>query len=140
MANLVVRQGLVRIALNGSQATGYSSSRYVRTLAIDDSSNAFAAADTAANTGGAVTNFFDVALSSAVQATTTFTNDTIRHTATIPAASGAMTIRRISLHDDTTANTTSSSTTLIAGIDGQSLVKNTTFALTLVVDLIYSVA
>jgi hypothetical protein len=139
MANLVTQNGLVRNALNASQATGYSSSRYNRTLATDDSSVAFTATDTACNSGGTVTTFFDVALSSAVQATTTFTNDTIRHTATIPSGSGQMTIRRISLHDDTTANVTSSSTTLVAGIDAQSLSKNTTFALTLVVDLIYSV-
>lgn len=137
MAALIFNQGLDRVAINASQATGYSSSRYIRTMSVDDNSNAFAASDTSLNRGGAltVTNMFDEALDATPGAPS---SRVVTHTMTIPAGSGNFTIRRIALHDDTAANTTTSSTTLVAGIDGQSLTKTSDFSMAITVTVTYS--
>ena len=134
MAAKIVNQGLQRIGINASQATAYSASRYIRTMSIDDSSNAFAAGDTALNSGGAVSNAFDQALDS----TPTRSSQTITHLCTIGTGDGNFTIRRIALHDDTAANVTTSSTTLVGGIDGQALTKTSNFTITFTVNIQYT--
>lgn len=134
MANRVVNAGLQRIGDTASQTSGYSASRYIRTMSIDDSSNAFVAGDTALNSGGAVSNEYDVAFDS----TPTRSGQVVSHVATIPVGSGNFTIRRIALHDDTAANVTTSSTTLVAGVDGQSLTKTSDFTMTFTLTLTYS--
>lgn len=95
---------------------------------------AFAAGDTALNTGGAVANEFGAAFDS----TPTRSGQTVTHLMTIPVGSGNFTIRRIALHDDTTANVTTSSTTLFAGVDGQSLTKTSDFSIAFTINLLYS--
>jgi len=45
---------------------------------------------------------------------------------------------RVSLHNDTAANVTGSSTTLVAGIDGQSLTKTSDFTLAITVKITYT--
>ena len=134
MANLIVSQGLQRIADTISRTSGYSVSRYIQTLSIDDSAVAFTAGDTALNSGGAVTNEFDVAFDS----TPTRSGQTVTHLATIPTGSGNFTIKRIALHDDTAANVTSSSTTLVGGVDGQTLVKTSSFSITFTLTILYT--
>lgn len=139
MSSLMVNQGLQRIAVNASQATGtgvtYSSSRYAQTMSIDDSSNAFAAGDTALNTGGAVTNEFDQILTAA---TVVRTNQSVAHQTVVPTGSGNFTTRRVAVHDDTAANVTTSSTTLMGGVDGQSLTKTSDFTMTPVLTFTYT--
>lgn len=135
MAAIVVNRGLLRIGAQASQSTPtYGAARHIQTLAIDDSSNAFAAGDTALNSGGAVSNEFDVVFDT----TPTESGQTITHTATIVTGSGNFTIRRVSLHDDTAANVTTSSTTLVGGIDGQSLTKTADFSMTFTINITYA--
>jgi len=134
MASRTVSNGLNRIADSASHTAGYSATRFVQTLSIDDSAVAFAAADTALNTGGVVTNEFDQVL----DATPTRTGQVVTHVCTIPTGSGDFTIKRIALHDDTAANVTTSSTTLVAGIDGQALTKTVDFTMAITVTLSYS--
>ena len=131
MAAIVVDQGLNRIADTASQTSGYSASRYIRTMAIDDSATAFTAVTT---TLGSPSNLYDQAFDSAP----TRSGQVVTHVTTIAAGNGNFTIRRTSLHDDTTANVTGSSTTLVAGIDGLSLTKTSDFTLSLTLRLTYA--
>lgn len=104
-------------------------------MSIDDSSTAFAAGHTALNSGGAVSNQADAAF----DATPTRTNQTVRHTATFgTGVFNGNTIRRIALHNDTAANVSSSSTTLVAGVDAQSIVKNSSFSIKFHFDITYT--
>ena len=131
MAAKIVNQGLNRIADTASQTSGYSAARYIRTMAIDDSSSAFAAGTT---TLGSPSNLYDAAF----DATPTRSGQVVSHVMTVPTGSGNFTIRRVSLHDDTAANVTGSSTTLVGGIDGLSLGKTSDFTVTLTVRITYS--
>ena len=94
-------------------------------MSVDDSAVALAATDTAANSGGAVTNFFDKVFDS----TPTRTNQEISVTTTYATGEANFTIRRILQHDNTAANVTASSASLVGGIDGQSLTKTSDFTL-----------
>lgn len=138
MASLVPNNGLQRIGVQASQATGtgvtYSASRQLQTMAWDDLNVAFAATNTKLNDGGSVTNEYDQAF----DATPTRAGQVISHISTIPTGQGNFTIRRASIHDDTAANVSSSSTTLCVGIDGQSLTKTSDFTLKTQIDLTYS--
>lgn len=120
MPALVTNNGLQRIGVQASQATAgagptYSAARAVQTMAWDDSTVTILAAHTALDDGGAVTNEYDQAFDAAP----TRAGQTVTHTSTIPDAEGNFDIRRLTLHDDTPANVTTSSDTLVSGIDGQ---------------------
>ena len=86
------------------------------------------------NDGTGFTQEFDAAFDS----TPTESGQTITHIMTIPTGSGNFTIRRISLHDDTAANVTASSTTLVGGVDGQTLAKTVDFTLAITMKLTYT--
>lgn len=129
MAAKIVNQGLIRCGKQTFESTNYNAARNVQTLSIDDSSNAFAAGDTALNSGGAVSNEFDQVF----DATPTESSQTVTTVTTIGTGDGNFTIRRIALHDDTAANVTTSSTTLFGGIDGQSLTKTSDFTMEITV-------
>jgi hypothetical protein len=139
MATLMTTLGLQRVAVQASQATAgsgptYGAGRAIQTMSVDDSSVAFTAADTNLAAGGPVTNEFDKAF----DATPTRSGQTVSHVMTLATGDYNQTIRRIALHDDTPANVTTSSTTLVAGIDGLSLVKNTSFTLKTTFNITYS--
>ena len=134
MASRTFNNGLNRIADSASHTAGYSATRFVQTLSVDDSAIAFLATDTALNTGGAVTNEYDQVL----DATPTRTGQVVTHICTIPTGSGNFVVRRVALHDDAAANVTTSSTTLVAGIDGQALTKTVDFTMAITVTLSYS--
>jgi len=134
MASLIVNQGLQRIAINASQATAFSSSRFIQSMSVDDATGAFAAANTKLDDGAGFTQEFDAAFDS----TPTRSNQTISHVMTIPTGSGNFTIRRVALHDDTAANVTSSSTTLVGGVDNQSLTKTSDFTLAITMRITYT--
>jgi len=141
MAAIIVNNGLQRIgrnasAVGGGGAVGSSQTvtRYIMTLSVDDSAVAFAAGDTALNTGGAVSNEFDMLLDSFP----TISGQIVTHVATITTDNGNFTIKRIALHDDTATNVTTSSTTLCAGIDGQSLTKTSDFTITFTLKILYT--
>ena len=134
MAAKIVNRGLLRIGQQASQSTNYNVARYIRTMSIDDGTAAFAAGHTALNSGGAITNEYDQAF----DATPTEASQTITHICTIPTGQGNFTIRRVALHDDTAANVTTSSATLVAGIDGQSLTKTSDFSLAINLTITYA--
>lgn len=142
MAALVFTNGLRRIGVQASQATcatgpTYSATRFIQTLSIDDQASAFINTDLSLNRSGGltVTNEFDQALNTNTRAGST---QIVSHSTTIPTGSGNFTIRRIALHDDTATNVTTSSETLVAGIDGQSLTKTSDFTMTITVTLTYA--
>lgn len=138
MASLIVNRGLARIAAQSTQATtgaaGYSATRHIQTMAWDDSIIPFAAADLALNTGGAVTNEVDQAFTSLP----TISGQTVTMTSSLATGVGNFLIRRISVHDDTAANMTTSSATLVSGIDGQSLQKTSDYVLGTTVNHLHS--
>lgn len=116
MSDVVTQQGLNRIADTASQTSGYNAARYIRTFTVDDSATALTPATTDL---GSPTNVYE----SAFDATPTRTGQVVTHVITIPAASAAFEHKRLVLHDDTVANVTGTSNTVVAGIDGLSFVK-----------------
>ena len=139
MAAVVFTNGLQRIGVQASQASAgagptYNASRHIQTLSVDDSSVAFAAGDTALDDGGAVANEYDLAF----DATPTRAGQVITHIATVPTGQGNFTIRRIALHDNAAGSVSSSSDTLVVGIDGQSLTKTSDFTIEFTVTITYS--
>lgn len=141
MASLVVNNGLQRIGVQASQATSgsgptYSATRHIQVMAFDDNASAFAAAHTNLLSAGSITNEFDAAFDAAP----TRSSQTITHITTIPTGSGNFTIRRISLHDDTATNVTTTSTTLVSGVDGQSLTKTSDFTLAATLNHLHAAA
>lgn len=143
MASIVTNNGLARIGVQASQATSgsgptYSSSRHIQTGSIDNcsaGSPAFLSTDVDLDRAGTLTvsSMFDQALS-----TPTRSGQVVTHTWTVATGSGNFTITRIALHDDTTTNVTTSSDTLVCGIDGQSLTKTSDFTIQFTVTLTYT--
>lgn len=139
MASRVVLQGLQRIADTASQTSGYSSARYIRTMSWDIGTTGFAAGHTKLNDSADVgatsnTHYFDQAFG----ATPTRSAEIVSHVSTLAVGDGNFLIKRVALHDDTAANVTNSSTTLVAGVDGQSLTKTSDFTLATTLSLAYT--
>lgn len=134
MGALITNQGLIRVLKQAFESTNYDAARNIQTIAVDDATEAFLAADTKLNDGTGFTQEFDQALTS----TPTESGQTITHVTTLATGSANFTIKRISLHDDTAANVSGSSTTLFGGVDGQSLTKTTDFTLTITLKLTYA--
>lgn len=105
----------------------------IASMSVDDSSVAFAAGDTALNSGGAVTTESDANFDS----TPTRSGQVVSHVATF-GTGVSLTIRRIALHNAAAASVSTSSTTLIAGVDGQSIVKDSSFSLTITMKITYT--
>lgn len=131
MADQVFDQGLDRIADTNSQTSGYDAARYIRTFAVDDSAVAFSQTDTNC---GSPTNFFDKAF----DATPTRSGRVVSHVCTLAAAEAAFEHKRLHLHDDTVANVTGASNTLVCGIDGLSITKPSNVPFTYTVDITYA--
>lgn len=141
MAALVFTNGKRRIGVQASQATcgtgpTYNVARFIQTMSVDDQASAFLVTDLDLDRSGGLTvsNSFDQALITNTRAGST---EIVSHVTTIPTGSGNFTIRRVALHDDTAANVTVSSDTIVAGIDGQSLAKTSDFTMTITVTLTY---
>lgn len=132
----VLANGRQRVLVQAFQATAgagptYNVARFIRTLSIDDQASAFADGHDQLNDRGAVSNQFDVAF----DATPSQSGSITTVVATIPSGSGNFTIRAITLHDDTVANVTTSSTTLCMAIDGQTLAKTSDFSITFTITI-----
>lgn len=127
MASKVVNQGLKMI---GDRASGVASAAAaIAGMSFDDSTVAVAAADTAANTGGAITNFQGNALDSTPTSPAAATPHVVTHLCTLTTGQfNTFVVKRILAHNS--ASPTASSTTLISGVDGFSLTKQSTFSLT----------
>lgn len=134
MASLIVNQGLLRIGQQASESTNYNAARNIQVMAVDDASEAFLAADTKMNDGTGYTQEYDAAF----DATPTESGQTITHIMTIPVGSGNFAIKRVSLHDDVAGTVSASSTSLVGGVDGQSLTKTSDFTLAITLKLLYT--
>lgn len=129
----VVNQGLARtgrnlaaVGLGGAVGASQTLTRYLMTMSVDDNSSNFAAADTALNTSrGAITNEADQLL----DALASIASQTISFTTTFATGTANFVHRGLAWHDDTATNVTTSSTTLLAGIAGQSITKSSSFSL-----------
>lgn len=135
MANRVVTKGLLRTGQQTFESTNYNAARNVQVMSVDDSTVAIAAGDTAANTGGAITNFFDKVF----DATPTETAPAVITCVTTFTTSEAIfTIKRILLHDDVAGTVTASSSSLYGGVDAQSLVHTADFQLVITMKVTYT--
>lgn len=128
-------RGLLRIGAQASESTSYNAARNIQVLSVDDSTVAIAAGDTAANSGGAITNFFDKVLDATP---TEAAPAVISHVCTLTTAEALFTIKRILLHDDVAGTVTASSTTLVGGVDAQSLLHTADFQLELTLKITYT--
>lgn len=107
----------------------------VQSMSVDDNASNFAAADTALNTSrGAITNVF----AQNFDATPTRSNQTISMTTTLATGNANFTIKGVALHNITSASVTASSTTLFAGIAGQSITKTSSFSLAITLSVLYT--
>ena len=128
MATIIVSRG--RNVMQGrafSTADGFAA---IQSLSVDDyngAGNAFQDSDEDLDRAGALTipNFFAVNFD-ATPVLNTSTNE-VTVEATVPAASGNFTHRRIGHHNATAGSVTRSSNTLVSGIDGQSIGKTADF-------------
>jgi hypothetical protein len=134
MASRIVNRGLQ--VIGGRASNTADAFVEIDSMSVDDSATAFAAGDTALNSGGAVTNEADLDF----DATPTRSSQTVSHVATFGTGAANFTIRRIALHNAAAASVTTSSTTLVAGIDGQSLAKTSDFTLAITVRITYTSA
>lgn len=135
MSVLVVSQGLNRSGDTVSQTAGYSSSRFIQTMSVDDATGAFAAGNTKLNDAAGYTAEFDAAFDS----TPTRSGQVVTHIMTVPAGSfNAVPIRRVALHDNATGSVDGTTATLWGGVDGLSLTKTASFSVALTLTVSYS--
>jgi len=134
MAALVVAQGLQTIGERASFAS--PTFGQLQTISVDDQASAFLSTDQDLDRAGGLTvsNEFDQAISPAA----TRSAQTVTHQTTIPTGSGNFTVKRIAIHNDTAANVTTASNTLVSGVDGQSLTKTSDFTLLITLKLAYT--
>jgi hypothetical protein len=127
MASLIVNQGLQMIGDRASGVAGAGNA--ISNMAVDDKATAFVAGDTNL---GSPTNLQNNVLDS----TPTRSGQVVSHVMTLTTGQfNTFTVKRISLHNGTA---TATSTTLIAGIDAQSILKGSTFSLKFTVQITYS--
>lgn len=129
MASIIVNRGLQ--VIGGRASATADSFQAVQTMAVDDSTTSFSAANTSLGSPtNVVAKGFDV--------TPTRSAQTITHSSSFTTAEANFTIRRISLHNAASGSVTGSSTTLFSGIDGQSIAKTSDFSMTITVQISYS--
>jgi hypothetical protein len=132
MAAIIFNRGLQ--VIGGRASNTADAFAALQSISVDDSSTAFAATDTALNSGGAVTNEADVDFDS----TPTRSSQTVTHLGTFGTGVANFTIRRVAIHNAAAASVTTSSTSLVAGIDGQSLTKTSDFSMTFTMSIEYT--
>lgn len=110
----------------------------VQALGVDDATGNFEAAHTAVNGTGGTTRTITNSYFQNFDGTPTRSSQTISMTTTIPTGSGNFTIRGVSLHNATSGSCSTSSTTLFAGIAGQSITKTSSFSLGITLSVLYT--
>lgn len=135
MAAVSYKQGLKMV---GDRASGVSGAgAAIAGMSFDDSANAIVNTDTAANTGGAITNFQGNALDSTPTGGAAASPYVVTHLCTLTTAQlNGVTVKRIILHNS--ASPTASSTTPMFGIDALSFLKNSGYALVPTFKISYS--
>lgn len=122
MASIIVNRGLQTIVGRASgTADGFAA---WQSISVDDSATALTAGTTTLGSPVNVeTNDFD--------ATPTRSAQTVTHLVTFTTAEANFEIKRIVIHNAAAASVTGASTTVVAGVDGQSITKTSGFALEL---------
>lgn len=129
MASIVVNRGLQVIGGRASNTSdGFTE---FLSMTVDDSGTAFTATDT---TLGSPSNIE----ANAFDSTPARTNQTVSHVTTYQTGEANFNVKRISIHNLAAGSVTGSSTSLCAGIDGQSVTKNSDFTMTITVDITYT--
>lgn len=134
MAAIIVNNGLHVIGARASNTGETDHDRAIQSMSVDDQGTGFSATDDALDDAGAVSNEADADFDS----TPSRSGETFSHTATFGTSEANFEIQRVALHNDTAANVSTSSTTLVGGVDGQSLTKTSDFSLTVTLDISYS--
>lgn len=135
MAVGVFTAGLKMIGDRASGVAGAAAA--VAGMSVDDGAVAFVNTHTAVNSGGAPTNFLGIALDSTPTSPAAATPHVVTHLGTLSTAQfNTFVVKRIVLHN--TAAPAVGGTTVIAWIDGLSLTKASTFALTTTFKLSYT--
>lgn len=131
MASIVVNRGLQVIGKRASGITGGSpTTSAIVAMVVDSGSTGFVAGQTTIGASTFDANAFD--------STPTRTNQTVSHVATYGTGDANFTIRRVSLHNLAAGSITANTSSLIGGVDGQSLTKTTSFSLEITLNLTYT--
>ncbi len=135
MANVIHTQGLKMIGDRASGVAGAGAA--IAGMAADDRTAGFANTDTSCSSGGAPSNFQGNALDATPIGPAAATPYVVPHLMTLTTGQlNTVTVKRFSLHN--TASPLIGGATLIAGIDGLSLLKQSGFALTTTFKLSYT--
>lgn len=126
MAAVNFTQGLKMVGDRASGVAGAAAA--IAGMSFDDNTVAFAASHTSCASGGASPHFQGNALDSTPTGGAAASPYVVSHVCTLTTAQfNTFTVKRIALHNSATP--TDASTTLMFGIDGWSLLKNSGFAL-----------
>jgi hypothetical protein len=135
MANVNMTQGLKMVGDRASGVAGAAAA--IAGMSVDDNTHTFLNTDTACNTQGASPHFQGNALDSTPTGGAAATPYVVSHVMTLTTGQfNTFTIKRFGLHNSNAP--TDASTTLMFGIDGFSLVKQSTFKLVTTIQLSYS--
>ena len=126
MAAVNFTQGLKMVGDRASGVAGAAAA--IAGMSFDDNTVSFAASQTSCASGGASPHFQGNALDSTPTGGAAASPYVVSHVCTLTTAQfNTFTVKRIALHNSATP--TDASTTLMFGIDGWSLLKNSGFAL-----------
>ena len=138
MANVNMTQGLKNA---GDRVSGVAGAVVaIGSMGFDDRATGFSTSDTAHNSGGAPSNFIGKALDATPTGGAAASPYVVSHVATLGTSDFTTpdkTVKRIALHFKATAPTVSD-TTIGFGVDGLTLVKQTTFSLITTFKLSYT--
>jgi hypothetical protein len=135
MANVNMTQGLKMVGDRASGVTGAAAA--IAGMSFDDNTHTFLNTDTATNSQGASADFQGNALDATPTGGSAATPYVVTHQSTLTTGQfNTFTIKRIALHNSNAP--TDSSTTLQFGVDGLSLVKQSSFSIVTTFKLSYT--
>lgn len=129
---------MLRTGQQTFESTNYDAARNFQVMSVDIGTTVFAAGHTKLNDSANVTESASSYFDKVFDATPTESSQTVTCIMTMSTSEGNITIKRIAIHDNTAANVTASSTSLGAGIDGQTLGKTSDFSLAITLNMAYT--
>jgi hypothetical protein len=135
MANVNMTAGLKMVGDRASGVAGAAAA--IAGMSVDDNTHTFLNSDTATNTQGASPDFQGNALDATPTGGSAATPYVVSHVMTLTTGQfNTFTVKRIGLHNSNAP--TDSSATLMFGVDGFSIVKQSSFKLVTTFKLSYS--
>lgn len=134
----MMQRGRLRAGQQMYESTNYDAARNVQVMSVDIGTTVFAAAHTKLNDSADVTESAASYFDKVFDGVPTESVATITTVCTLTTAEGNIVIKRIAQHDNTAANVTASSVSLVAGIDGQTLGKTADFSLALTLQMAFT--